>query len=202
MLLMALVPPFSALLGFLAMGEEMGGRDWIGMLLTVTGVILVVSEKRNDENGVRLTLPKAGILLGVAAALGQAGGLVLSKMGMGEYDPFAATQIRIIAGGVGFALLFQAIRWWPHVFAACRNRSAMSRIGLGAFFGPFLGVSLSLMAVQHTKVGVGATIMSITPILIIPPSIVLFKEKVTLRAVLGTLLAVGGVVVLFGALFE
>ncbi|MBI4880468.1 MAG: DMT family transporter [Planctomycetes bacterium] len=198
LLIQALVPPFTALLGWMALNEEMAGVELLGMLLTMSGVLLVVSEKRNDENGVRRRLPAAGVLLAVAAALGQAGGLVLSKIGMGDYDAFAATQIRIVAGSLGFALLFTFIRWWPRVLAACRDAPAMRRMSLGAFFGPFLGVSLSLLAVQHTKVGVGATIMAITPILIIPPSIVIFREKVTPRAILGTVIAVLGVAVLFG----
>ena len=199
MLLMALVPVFSAFLGWLALGEELVRTDLLGVALVLTGVVTVILEKKNDENGVPQRLPLVGVLLGILGALGQAGGLVLSKIGAGAYDPFAATQIRIIAGTLGFALLFTIIRIWPRVAAACRNRAAMGRIGLGAVFGPFLGVSLSLMAVQHTKLGVGATIMSITPVLLIVPSIVLFKDRVTLRAVLGTLLAVSGVAVLFAA---
>ncbi|MCZ7581840.1 MAG: DMT family transporter [Deltaproteobacteria bacterium] len=72
----------------------------------------------------------------------------------------------------------------------------MKRIGLGAFFGPFLGVSLSLLAVQHTKTGVAATLMSMTPVFILAPAAVLFKERITRTAVAGTVLAVAGVAVL------
>jgi drug/metabolite transporter (DMT)-like permease len=71
------------------------------------------------------------------------------------------------------------------------------RINLGAFFGPFLGVSLSLAAIQYTETGVASTIMSIVPVLIIPPAVLIFKEKVSLRAVLGAALAVAGVALLF-----
>lgn len=143
-----------------------------------------------------LTLVK-GVLLGLGGCFGQGVGLVMSKHGMGDYDAFAATQIRVIAGVVGFALIFTVIGWWPRVFSALRHGGAMARTSLGAFFGPVLGVSLSLMAVRHTATGVAATIFSLVPVLIIVPTILIFKERVSLRAFLGAVIAVGGVALLF-----
>jgi drug/metabolite transporter (DMT)-like permease len=198
MLLMALVPVLTALTGWLAMGEVLSPADWAGMALTVGGVSLVVSERKHDENaGPPSGRSTTGVLLGLVGAVGQAAGLILSKYGMGDYDPFAATQIRVIAGIGGFSLLYLAIGWWPKVLAGSRDRPAMARVALGAFFGPFLGVSFSLMAVQHAKAGVAATIMAITPVLILAPAAILFKERITPRAVLGAVIAVGGVAVLF-----
>ena len=196
MLMMSLVPVLTALMSRAALGESMVGRHWLGLFLTVGGVALVVSEKRRDENGEAKPLPLSGILLAVGAAMGQASGLVLSKHGMRDYDPFAATQIRVIAGIAGFSLIFFLSGWWPKVLEGLRNGAAMARLSLGAFFGPFLGVSLSLAAVQSAKTGVAAALMSITPILIIPPSIILFKEKITWRAVAGAAVAVIGVGIL------
>jgi drug/metabolite transporter (DMT)-like permease len=73
----------------------------------------------------------------------------------------------------------------------------MAVMSLGSLFGPFLGVSFSLLAVKHTATGIAATIMAIVPVLIIAPSVALFKEKVTLREIVGALVAVAGVAVLF-----
>lgn len=196
MLLMSLVPPITALIGLLFLGEQLTSVDWIGMALTVGGVTWVVRERprESDQPGRRR---RAGILLGLGAALGQAVGLILSKYGMGSYDPFAANQIRILAGVLGFAGLFVAIRWWPRVWAAIHHREAMARITLGALFGPFLGVSLSLVAVQKTHAGIASTIMSIVPVLIIIPTVFILKQPVSLRAVLGAMVAVAGVALLF-----
>jgi drug/metabolite transporter (DMT)-like permease len=124
-------------------------------------------------------------------------GLILSKHGMGGYDPFAATQIRALAGLAGFAAIFFAVGWWPRVASALSNRPAMARVGLGAVFGPFLGVSLSLVAVAHTEAGAAATIMAIVPVLIIAPSAWLRKERVTPRAIAGAVVAVAGVAMMF-----
>lgn len=202
MLVYATVPVFTALLGWLILGEKLEALDWLGMAMTVTGVAWVVLERRKDtedgDGGLwQIAASPSGLLLALVGAMGQAGGLVLSKLGMQQYDPFAATQIRVLAGIIGFGVLFCAIGWWPKVWSALFNRPAMARIGLGAFFGPFLGVSLSLVAIQLTDAGVVATIIALTPVLIIPPSVLLLGEKVSLRAVLGASLAVGGVSMLF-----
>ena len=63
--------------------------------------------------------------------------------------------------------------------------------------GPFLGVSFSLMAVQHTNAGIAQTIMSLTPVLIIPPAVLINKERVTWREIIGAVIAVLGVILFF-----
>ncbi len=73
----------------------------------------------------------------------------------------------------------------------------MKRITLGAFFGPFLGVSFSLLAVQNTKAGIAATLMSITPVLIIAPAVILFKEKINWKEILGAVITVIGIAFFF-----
>ncbi len=200
MLIMAAVPPITALLGWLLLGELLTMANLVGMGLTMAGIIWVVLERGKGEKGgavPRAALPLTGILLAFGGALGQAAGLVLSKYGMGDYDAFAATQIRIIAGTVGFVLLFFIRPTWHRVGAALRDGAAMRRITFGAIFGPFLGVSLSLLAVQYTESGVAATIMSIVPVLIIVPAMVVFRERPTTREVVGAVVAVAGVGVMF-----
>ena len=198
MLLMSLVPPFTALLGWIILGESLSGIDLLGMASTVAGVSWVVAEKRPRGNHYKAGRPSApGVLLALGAALGQAVQLVISKLGMGDYSPFGATQIRLLSGMAGFAVLFFFLGWWPKVFLAVKDRPAMVRVGFGAFFGPFLGVSLSLVSIQLTATGVASTIMALSPVLIIPFSALFFGEKITLRAVLGACLAVAGVALLF-----
>ncbi len=198
MLLMSLVPPMTALIGLAILGERLDLLDWVGMSVTVSGVTWVVAERRPRKPGEEHSAHnRIGILLGVMGAAGQAVGLVLSKFGMRDYDSFAATHIRIIAGIASFALVFTIIGWWPTLYRALHNRAAMARTTLGAVFGPFLGVSLSLVAVKYTEAGVAATIMALVPVLIIPPAVLIQKEHVSPRAILGSIIAVGGVVLLF-----
>lgn len=200
--MMALVPPLTAVIGWSLLGEVLGGRELAGMALTVGGVVWALAERMRaaghrpgERDPPRPTL--AGVALGLGGALGQAGGLVLSKYGMGDYDPFAATQIRVLAGTAGYAALFTVLGRWPRVVRALGDRRAMGHTATGAFFGPFLGVSLSLLAVQHTLTGVAASIMATTPVLIIPVVVLLGRERVGPGGWLGAALAVAGVALLF-----
>ncbi|MBN1354889.1 DMT family transporter [bacterium] len=197
MLIMAAVPPLTAILGLVWMGERLTATNILGMTLTLTGIVMVLYHRNGAAGSINRKPALMGIVLAFAGAFGQALGLVLSKFGMGDYNPFAATQIRGIAGIAGFIVLFFPLRAWDRVRRAVGNSGAMKRIALGAFFGPFLGVSFSLWAVQYTKTGVAATIMACVPVLIIPPSILLFKEKVSIPEMIGAVVAVGGVGIMF-----
>lgn len=197
MLIMALAPPITALIGFLALGEVLRLQDFVGMGLTIAGIALVVLERESDAPGARRRHPLQGVLLAFGGALGQAGGLVLSKLGIGQLDAFSATQIRVLAAIAGFLLIYLVIGWWPKLIRSLSDTKAMARTSVGAVFGPFLGVAMSMVAIRHTQTGVASTIIALVPVFIIPPSVILKKETVTVREVVGAFLAVGGVALLF-----
>lgn len=202
MLIMSLVPPITALIGWITLGEVLNGRELLGMGITLAGIVLVMAP-RLEYN--RIGQPKStrmgplvlGSLLALGGAAGQAGGLVLSKKGMEGMNAFSATQIRIIAGVVGFTLVITLFRRWKHLFGALKDARAMKFMTLGSLTGPFLGVSFSLLAVQHTDTGIAATLMALTPVLIIPPAILIKKEKIRIIEVIGALVSLGGVAVFF-----
>lgn len=197
LLVLSLVPMLAAVLGWAALGENLSAAGLVGMALTVAGVAWVILERKPLASAPGGRAATTGVLLALGAAAGQAVGLVLSKFGMGDYDAFAATQIRTMAGLAGFLALVLVLRAWPRLAAAVRSRAGMAFAALGACFGPFLGVSFSLVAVKYAYVGVAATIMSIVPVLVIPLVILIYRERVSARAVVGAVLAVAGVVLLF-----
>ncbi len=197
MLIMTLVPPLTTFFGWIIIGERLRLIHFAGMALTFSGIALAIFNRNGKGEKFSLKLDSKGILLAVGGAIGQALGMVLSKLGLGDYDPFAATQIRIIAGIAGFTILTTILSRWKNILSATRNRSGMSAITLGAFFGPFLGVSFSLIAVKYTEAGIAATIMALVPVLIIPPAVMLQKEKVTLPEIIGAIISVAGVAVFF-----
>jgi drug/metabolite transporter (DMT)-like permease len=177
MLIMALVPPITTLISWLVMGETLSVRDFIGMALVVGGIALVVIENPKREKGIKFSHPVSGILFALGGAAGQAVGLVFSKYGMGDYNAFASTQIRIFAGFAGMSILYFFLKAWSKVRLGFKHPRGLLITINGAFWGPFLGVSFSLLAVQHALAGVASTIMAIVPVLIIPPAVILFKEK-------------------------
>jgi drug/metabolite transporter (DMT)-like permease len=199
MLIMTLVPPITAVIGWLIIGESMTLLEITGMILTVSGIGMAIFSRSGNGKGkrIKLSYPVKGILLAFGGTVGQAVGLVLSKYGMGDYHAFAATQIRIIAGMIGFAIIIVLLKKGVVIRNAFKSRPGMIGTGVGSVFGPFLGVSFSLLAVKYAATGVASTIMAIVPILIIPPSVIFFRQKVTWLEILGAFISVGGVTLFF-----
>lgn len=197
MLIMTTVPPITALIGWLLLDEKMVLLHILGMFLTMAGIFMAIFSRPENGQKIRLSYPVKGIVFALIGAIGQAGGLVLSKYGMGEYNSFAASHIRLIAGMTGYALIILFLRKGALIRNAIHDAKGMKAISLGSFFGPFLGISFSLLAVKYTETGIAATIMAIVPILIIPPSIWLFKERFTWLEIAGAFISVAGVVMMF-----
>lgn len=204
MLIQSLAAPTAAIFGWTFLHESYSLHQWIGMSITLAGVSAVILE-RGKELSPAQTLKVTrvsyrGVLYGFIAMFGQAGGLLLSKTGMqvesGYLDAFSATQIRALAAFLCFVIYFTVTRKWKDVKAALINKKAVAFTAIGAAIGPFLGVSLSLLALHYLATGVASTFFSLIPICIIPFSIYLHKEHVSLRAIAGAVTAVFGVFLL------
>jgi len=205
MLMMTLAPVFAALAAWIIIGEVMSIKSLIAMIITLCGIALVIFTRTpattigviQGKGSYSMSYPVKGIVLGIIAAAGQGVGLVLSKYGMRDYDSFSSSQIRVISGFIGFAILFFVLGKYKELPGSFRDTKAMKWLVIGSIFGPFLGVSFSLMAVQHTNAGIAQTIMSLVPVLIIPPAVLINKEKVTAREIVGAVIAVCGVALFF-----
>ncbi|MDR1402804.1 MAG: DMT family transporter [Tannerellaceae bacterium] len=211
-LFMTLAPPSAALAGMLILDEKMKGLAILGMFVTLFGISLsVIGRGANETKKWEFKLPLKGILFGIGAGVGQGVGLVFSKLGMGYYmrgidlqdstavfiAPFASTQIRAIIGALGFFIIIVTTKKLKLLIRSFNDSKAMGTSIGGTFFGPFIGVSFSLMAVQYTEAGIASTLMALTPILILIPSYLLFKQKVSLKEAVGTIISVVGVSLFF-----
>ncbi|SDZ72784.1 Uncharacterized membrane protein [Porphyromonadaceae bacterium KH3R12] len=191
-LVMSLAPMITAAIGWFFLDEILSMKSILGILVSVSGIMLAVAGK-----GLRLNVPLHGFLYALGGAAGQALGLILSKKGMGDYDAVAATQIRAIFGFFSFVLLITFLNRWRRVFRTVNDRTSMKAITVGTVFGPFIGVSLSLYAVQHTETGIASTLMALVPIFIIVPTAFMFKEKITARQVIGAVISIAGASIFF-----
>ncbi len=201
MLLMALSPAMGAVLAWLLLGEALSGWEILGMALAIGGVAWVVTDRRNG-NGNSDRAPRAyliGVLFGLGGALGQALGLIFSKEGLhGDFSALSGNVIRLVAATITIWAFTVFRGQASNTLTVLRAKpGALRTIVGGAVAGPFLGVWLSLIAVQNAPVGVASTLMSFPPILLIPLGWLIFKERITQRAIVGTVLALAGVAVLF-----
>jgi drug/metabolite transporter (DMT)-like permease len=197
MLIFASVPPLSGIMAYLFLGETMTMMQIIGMVVTLFGIALVILDGKSENGKVKFAHPILGILLAFGGALGQSAGYIIGKFGMADYDAFAATQIRVIAGIIGFVILFTVMGQWKKFANVLRAPKKLKSTVVGSFFGPFLGISLSLYAVQRINPGVASTLISITPVLLIPYAIFIKKEKVHIKEIIGSIVAVGGLAIMF-----
>jgi drug/metabolite transporter (DMT)-like permease len=197
MLIMTLAPPITAITGYFFLDEKLGIYSILGIIITFSGIAIATVSHNPEREQLRLNMPIKGFLFALGGAMGQAFGLVLSKKGMNGYDAFASTQIRIITGIIGFAAIVIFMGRTKQVFKACTSRKGMTGITIGSFFGPFLGVSLSLVSIKYTASGIAATIMATIPIIIIAPSVFIFKQKITVKEIIGAIISVIGVAFFF-----
>jgi drug/metabolite transporter (DMT)-like permease len=203
MLIMALAPVLSVILAWLFLGESLAMQDLIGIAVTVGGIVLVVSERtgksKNDdiEHSPRYYL--FGLLFAFGGATGQAGGLILSKIGLANDFPALSGNLIRLTVATLIIWLFTAFR--GEILSSYRtlraNSRAMIMLSIAAVTGPAIGVWLSLIAIQRAPVGIASTLMSLTPIFLIPIGYFLFQEQISKQAVLGTLLAFAGTALLF-----
>ncbi len=223
-LFMTLSAPTAAIVGRLLLGEQMRPLAIVGMVVTLSGIALSILSKKGDTFG--LKLPKKGIFFAAMAGICQGFGLVLSKIGLQHYDaaiatlgvsqqavpdgallpmplflsvPFAATMIRATMGLCGFFLLLVIFNkeWKAKLSHAVHDRTAMWCVLGATVFGPFVGVSASLLATQYTSTGIAQTLFALTPVLIIAPAAWLFRQRVTVREVVGAAISVAGVSLFF-----
>lgn len=191
-LIMSLAPMITAAIGWFFLDEVLSIKSILGIMVSVSGIMIAVAGK-----GLKLNVPLHGFLYALGGTTGQALGLILSKKGMGEYDAVAATQIRAIFGFFSFVLLVSFLNRWWRILRTVKDGTSMKSISIGAVFGPFIGVTLSLYAVQHTETGIASTLMALVPIFILVPTAFMFKEKITVRQVIGAVISIAGASIFF-----
>lgn len=199
MLVMSVSPAISAILAFAVLDERPSLLGIAGMAVTLTGIAVVVNERRLGPAHVRADLA-SGVFFAFLAAVTQGVGLIFAKLAFqqGPINGFVAAAVRI---ATAFVVMLPVVLLLGRVAHPLKkfseDRTALGLTVLGSVLGPFLGISLSLMAVAHTTVGIAATLMATVPIVMLPIVRIVHDERLTWAAVGGAFIAVAGVVMLF-----
>ena len=195
LLLEMLAPPLAALMSLVFLEEQLSPLAWLGMGLTLAGIIWVVGERspRTDVSGARLI---RGVVFGVLSALGQSVGSVLSRAALADtaVDPLWSSLLRLSAGLVciGGLLLW---RVKPQSRPVISGR-LLGGVAIAAFFGTYLAIWLQQIALKYSPAGIAQSLLATSPIMVLPMALVI-GERVTLRAICGALLALVGIWLLF-----
>lgn len=199
MLVMSLVPAFSAFLAFFILGEIISFWGIVGILLTMSGVMLVVLQKNNSKT-FDPSFKIRGLIYCLLGALGQAAGLIFAKFAFneGSINGFVATLVRIIPSIIFlYPIAYFSNRLGNPIKTYLADRKAFKFTLLGTFVGPYLGITFSLIAIANTYVGIASTLMSTAPIIMLPLVKYYYKEKLSAIAIIGTFIAVAGIAILF-----
>ncbi|MBI5568286.1 MAG: DMT family transporter [Chloroflexi bacterium] len=205
MLMLSLAPVIGAITAWIVFGETLRVGQIAGIAVTLIGIAWVIAARpkadaaRPATEAAHQGMHSRGIVLGVLAATGQAWGLVLSKQGMtGGFSPFAGNAIRMLAAVLAFWIVTLAQRQAGETVRVVKlHPGALKLLALGALVGPVVGVSASLLAVQHAEIGVASTLMALPPVFLLPIGYFAFKERFGWQTVAGTVVAMIGVAVLF-----
>lgn len=207
-LLMTTAPVIAALSGWLVLGETLEPMAMLGIGLTMFGVAWVVLDRTPETTAARSPHRVRGVILALVGAACQAVGLMLSKAGMGHgwmaeeehLDPQAATFVRMTVAAIAVMPLILVWRRYDNAKLVPRigtKRGGAMFVLAGTIFGPVLGVWMSLVAADATSVGIAQTLLSLTPILILPYAAIVERERLGVRAIAGAVCAVAGVAILF-----
>jgi len=194
MLVMTFAPALTALIGYILLDERLQLNQVMAIMLIIGGILMAFIGRQEGKFVFNMSIK--GFLYALGGALGQAFGYIFSKKGLGDYDPFAATQIRIITGLICFTLLVTFLNRWTSLGKALKNIKSMKEVSLGAFFGPSLGVGLSLYALTKTETGIASSLMALTPIILIVPAFIKGR-RIAPMELFGAIISVAGVMILF-----
>ncbi len=201
--LLALLPIFSMISAWVFFGEIIGLIPLYGVMIIVCGLmIFVFSEKKkqisiSSEPG---QFSYKGYLIGIIAAICQGMGAAFTRkafLSAPDLDPIFATTIRIGAAALitSIAIIISGkLPFMLRQFPLVRTTTG-SLIG-GTLCGSVLGMLCFIGALKSTPAGIVSALSSLSPLLVIPIVVIYYKSKIPIQAIIGTCVAIIGVIVL------
>jgi len=193
-------PIMSSFLAWMFLREVLSIYACIGILATISGIVWVVLEKRPVSADKHKKNFARGICFAAGAGVFQAITFTIVKPAMtgdNPVDPLTATLVRYAAGCAAYWGVSILRGRFIQVLKKVRDMKSMAFIGTGSLIDSAFGIWLAMIAVKLAPVGIASTLMALMPIMIIPMVAIAYKERVSPRAIIGTLIACLGVAILF-----
>lgn len=198
-----LSPALAAVLAWIAFGEKLSVWEWSGLLLT-TGALgfLMIGHARESREVHEAKLWWLGVSAALGSALCQALAMITLRHSLQGGDVWTGTLIRILAAFVllgGLSILLGEIKSFVTLFQPPSKGLAL---GFAAFLGTFIGLLLMSTSAKYAKAGVATALSSTSPLWLVPITHFFLKETVTRRAILCTVAAVAGVILMMAEQFH
>jgi drug/metabolite transporter (DMT)-like permease len=136
--------------------------------------------------------------MGILAAMTQVIGAVLTRAAFAQTSvtPLFSALLRMSAAVV-VVLVWITLSRSKKKWTIRRSRDMWGLVLAATFIGTYMGISLQQFAFKFANTGVAQTLLSTSPLFILPITAAL-GEKVSLRAVAGVVVALAGIAMLFG----
>ena len=197
-----LTPVSIALFSVIFLKENPSLFVWLGIFLTTAGVIYVLRERlpapSADTNQALDTTAHTqralGIFYRLLSIICTTVGIILAKKGITGVPALQATFIRLSASIPVIFLWACFTRQLNPCLAPLRDISLFKNVLFVVFVVVFGGFWLSLLALKYIDASIVGALNATSPIFILPIAAVMLKEKISKKAVFGTIIAVAGVV--------
>lgn len=196
LILSTTAPVFAAGFGFLFLGEVLNVVIVTGVLMTTGGVGFVVADRKsaNESPGLFPGSTAVGVMAALGAAVCQALGGVCSKIGMEGCDSVEAAFIRLFTAAVIVLLIVWYTNRLKDVADRLADKKLLKTFVPAAVLGTWLGIWFCQISYKFTTVSIATTLLATTPLFVVPLVRIFNGHQITVRAVVGTLIAVGGIV--------
>lgn len=195
MLFLTLTPLIVGFFGFIFLGEALTALQILAMFLTCSGILLVVIKPKSDIKEEK-KLTRKGILFISLAVTFEALGNIFTKIGSANYDAGSSTQIRMMCALVVFIFYVTFRGKWRNIVSTAKDLKTIFLILAGTIIST-VGITFLVAAFNRINTGVASTISSMSPIIVIPISVFVFKEKVKFKEIIGAIISVFGIALFF-----
>lgn len=198
-------PVAALLLGMVILGESINGVGIIGMMISTGGIIwFIQSTQKSNDKAIDKSQVLKGITYAILGAVGQGLGLVCAKKGLNithdtgaDLSAVHATWIRMGIGTLAaYSIAVFKRNVWTELKIITSSKSIITPLLTGTFFGPVMGVSLSLFAASQIPVGIAQTIFSLLPITVMIAATISGREKINGPSIIAAVICMVGVFVL------
>lgn len=190
-LIVALVPLWLLVLGWMRGGGRPSGREWFGVAVGLVGVAMLVSTDGNPSNGGIGPLP---LLVMILSTLSWSVGSLIARDAPLPASPLLASAMEMLAGGAGMVLI-AAVRgeFTQLAMSSISWRSSLS-IGYLAVFGSIVAFSSYKWLLTKASPAAVGTYAFVNPVVAVALGWAFAAEPLGPRTIVAMLVIVGAVV--------